>query len=863
MLLRFRNIHVALAITFIVAVGLVVGWASYRREGRKIMSGLVTDALHSAAGFDEGELAQFKGTREDVRTEAYARVKARLRRFHNADPRIKFIYIFRQLPAQKKIIFLADSADPGASDESLPGDVYPEAANSPGLQSIIHDGQPSTEGPLQDSFGTWVTGYALIGAVPAPGAPRDILGVDLAATEWTGRLWTNAAGTAVIVWIVLGLPLAWLVVMRRQLEQREAIRNLSEAMEQSHSAVMIVDLDSCIEYVNSGLCRQMGYTRRDLIGRNWRDFQSAETPAEFIATLVTTVRSGQPWQGEWLYRRKDGSSYPVRGAVSPVKRRDGEITCFVAVFEDMTEIKRTEAMLRVAKEQAEAGDRAKGYFLAIMSHEVRTPLNGIVGFTSLLLETQLTPDQLEYVDTIRTSSETLIQLTGDILDYARIESGKLKLEPQPCHVRECVEDALDLIAGKISGRNLELLHWVEDTVPAVVTADGGRLRQVLVNLINNAAKFTPQGEIEVSVQAEPAPADLNFAGGWLLTFAVRDTGIGIAPEDHGRLFKPFTQLDGTATRRYGGTGLGLAISKNIVELMGGGISFTSEQGVGTIFTFTIRAERAEAPGDSTVIPLRATPMRLAIAAPAGALRAELARVGERSGAQVIETTPEELAAVPEWDLAVMAVDDLLASELAIMAEPRAGLPPEKIIGIVPLSFPTARRNALRPHFRLLISKPVHHESLRALLAGVPGAAAPVADEAALNLRVLLVEDNRINQRLMQKILTNLGCTWALADHGRAALEQIAAGPFDVVLMDLHMPEMDGITAIKKIRAGEAGDAMRGCWIIALTADARAEQRTLAMEAGANDYLTKPVKLPDFSAALQRFNASRQPGTSPS
>ncbi len=857
MTLPLRNIHITLAIALIVAAGLAAGWWGLRREESLIRADLILDATHCSVGFDPTELRLLAGARADLKSEVYTRVKNRLRRFHRVDPRIKFIYIFRHLPAKNKVIFLADSADPGASDESLPGDDYPEAPQSPGLQSIILDGQAVTEGPLRDSYGVWVTGYTLIGPVPPPGAPRDILGVDIAAADWKRQIWTAAAIASVLVWMLLGLPLAWLITLRRLLEQREAIRNLSEAMEQSHSAVMITDLHSCIEYANAGLCRQTGYARRELLGHGWREFLAPETPPELIASLVTTVRAGRPWHGEWMNRRKDGTMYPVRGAVSPVTGRAGELTCFVAVFEDMTEIKHTEAMLREAKERAEAGDRAKGHFLATMSHEVRTPLNGIVGFTSLLLETTLTPDQLEYVETIRTSSETLIQLTGDILDYARIESGKLKLEPQSCHVRECIEDALDLIAGKAAARNLELLHWVDDSVPPVVLVDAARLRQVLVNLINNAVKFTNGGEIEVHARAEKVPAMAEAPEGWLLTFTVRDTGIGIAPEDHTRLFKPFSQLDGTSTRRYGGTGLGLAISKNIVELMGGSITFASEPGRGTTFTFTIRTEASGPLADSgpPFVPL--PPFRLAVAAPAGPLRAELAKLGVRFGAQVVETTPATLSAAPDWDVAVMVVDEALVAELAVLPEARPGLPAERIIGVVPLSLPTAQRAALRPHFRLLLSKPVHHETLRDLLTGAPSEAAAAPGQAALNLRVLLVEDNRVNQRLIQKVLGNLGCQTALAENGRVGLEELVRARHDVVLMDLHMPEMDGLTSIAQIRSGAAGAEARECWIIALTADARTEQRSLVLEAGANDYLTKPVLLPDLTAALRRFISTRR------
>lgn len=846
--LRLRNYHIALATSLIALAGVGAGWWGYSSQGLKIMNDLMLDAVHCAVGFDPTELVRLSGSRDDLKSEDYARVKARLRRFHQTDPSIKFIYIFRYLPTQKKVVFLADSADPGTSDESLPGDEYPEAPNSPGLQLIIRTGQATTEGPLQDSFGSWVTGYALPGPLPPAGKPCDIVGVDMAASDWNRQLWTMAGAIALAVWVVLGLPFATLIVLSREREQREAIRNLSEAMEQSQSAVMIVDLDSCIEYVNASLSRQLGYARKELVGHNWRDFQSPANPPELIADLVTTVRSGRSWQGELSNRRMDGTHYPARANVSPVKRRNGEITCVIAVFDDMTEVKRNETVLREAKERAEAGDRAKGQFLATMSHEVRTPLNGIIGFTSLLLETPLSPEQMEYAKTIRTSSETLIQLTGDILDYARIESGRLTLDPQPCNVRECMEDALDLVASKSSAQEIELLHWVDSSVPTVLTLDGGRLRQVLINLVGNALKFTTAGEIDVTASAERLTA-----GNWLLTFAVRDTGPGIAPDDQRKLFKPFSQLDDSSTRQHGGTGLGLAICRNIVELMGGHISLQSELGLGSTFIFTLLAEAGiEHAAPQATLP----PVRLAVAALPGKLREELARIGKFYGAQVVETTPSELATTPGWSLAVVNVDSALATALAALPEPRAGLPAENIIGLVPLSLSSATRHALRPHFRLLVSKPIHHGMLGRLITGAPVAAKSVPKTESFTLRVLLVEDNSINQRLMQKVLSNLGCTTVLAKSGLAALTELTHARFDVVLMDLHMPEMDGLTAISEIRRGVAGPHAAATWIIALTADARREQRALTLEAGANDYLTKPLQLAELVASLKRCNALR-------
>jgi PAS domain S-box-containing protein len=869
MLQHLSKVQIAVAWSVIFAAGIAGGWIGKERERSRVLTELSDDTKRCAVAFEGAELRRLTGSRADTENPVYAATKRRLIELQAVNPRVRFVYIFRSLPETGKVIFLADSAVAGAKDESLPGDDYPEAAESPGLQEILQTGLATTEGPLEDNFGTWITGYAPIDAVPVGTAgqtSRQLVGLDIDAADWNRGLWSAGFQWAFYIWMLLGMPLGTYLVVRRQLEQREAIRNLSEAMEQSHSALMVVDLESCIEYANRGLCQQIGYSRRELIGRNWREFQVADTSADTLAELVSTVRSGRPWEGEWFNRRKDGTVYPVRGVVTPVKRRDGTLSCFVGVFDDMTEIKRKEAELREARDLARAGDQAKGQFLATMSHEVRTPLNGIVGFTNLLLDTELSGEQRDFVQTIRSSSESLIQLTGDILDYARIESGKLALEPAPCDPRECVEDALDLLAGPAGAKQLEMLHWVDDGVPASIIVDGGRLRQVLVNLVNNAVKFTERGTVEVTVsvatedrravrEVGQAPAE---RGSVALVFSVRDTGIGIAGDQFEKLFRPFSQLDGTSTRKFGGAGLGLAICRNLVNLMGGEISFTSEPGRGSVFSFVVKGAVVEA----TKPPTDLTGLRLAIVARPGGLRSQWVRLAARWGAVVVEAETAAHVAPETWDLALVDIDEKLCGELMVPGAALPGLAPERTFGVVPLSLSTERRNGLRAHFRLLVNKPVHHEPLRVLLGGVTSVSAPpMRPPTHFKLRVLLVEDNPVNQRLMQKVLTNLGCEWTVAANGRLAVDELtrAKGDYDVVLMDLHMPELDGLAAIAEIREGKAGLRAKTVWIAALTADARDDQRARAAAAGANDYLTKPLKLAELEAALRRYRAERREG----
>jgi len=842
----------------ITALGIALIALAAGRWGREtareeMFDELMRDVAGFAAAFDAEEVSRLSGTRGDLNSPDYEAVKRRLMRFRAIDSTVRFVYIFRQIPGTPRVIFLADSELPESPEISQPGDEYTEAAQSPGLQEILRTGRPAIEGPLSDEFGTWVTAYAALTA--RPDGAREVLGIDVAARQWQDRLWTAGLQAALYVLVLLGLPLVAYLTVSRQLEQNAVIRNLFEAMEQSPSAVMILDLGWHIEYANTGLCRQIGHARRDLIGRPWRDFLLPDLPVEQFAEMKAMVRAGQSWNAEWSNRRHDGSRYPVRCSVTPVNTHAGELACFVAVFEDMTAVKRNEAALREALEQAEAGDRAKGQFLAMMSHEVRTPLNGIVGFTKLLMDTPLTVEQLEYMQTIHQSAEALIQLTSDILDFARIESGKFKLEPERCDPRACLEDALDLLATRAADKHLELLHWVDAEVPAAVWTDSGRLQQVIINLVNNAVKFTDAGVVETTLTARRLPSTEGAAPEWELQFTVRDTGPGIAPDQQQRLFMPFTQGENASTRKHGGSGLGLAISRNLVQLMGGKIGLQSELGHGSAFTFTVRAPemRDEAPAAL----VRLDRLRVVMEIGAVGLGRELRRLTEAAGAAVTQAPLAGLAAA-DWDVALVDLDLTSATKLATLPQPRDGYPRDKLIGLVPLSLAPSLRPSLHVHFRQLVNKPVHHQTLLALMATPLAAAAPAVILPApthFKLTVLLVEDNAVNQRLMQLVLTKLGCQWDLASNGRLALEALARRDFDVVLMDLHMPEMDGPTAIAEIRRGGAGERMRGVWIIALTADAREDQRVRVLAGGANDYLTKPLKPNELADAFRRLLAA--------
>jgi PAS domain S-box-containing protein len=852
--------------TLVAMVGVAAGWWQATRMRSQLLRELLDNAQRCAVAFLPGELSSLAGTPADLANPAYLSIKTRLARLRQVHPDIRSVCIVRYVPETGRIVLLADSESPDSRKISNPGDEYAGAAGRLDPRVVFRGSLPASVGPLVDASGTWISGYAPLSEHPPAGGlvqSREILALDVAVNHWRRDLLVAGLQAALFVWLLLGLPFGGWQVVRRQHKQSDLIHKLSQAVEQSRSALVITGADRRIEYVNAGLCAITGWRREEMIGQPVRMLASSETPDEQFQEIIDVIRTGRTWQGETVNRRRDGSTYPARAVASPVYGRSGRLTHIIAVIEEVTERKHVEAALIYARERAEAGERAKGQFLAMMGHEIRTPLNSINGFANLLLDTALTPEQRECVKTIYDSGESLLQLTSDVLDYSKIDAGRLSLEPQPCNPLECIESAFEMLAARATEKHLELLHSVDRGVPSAVLADAGRLRQVLGNLVGNAIKFTPAGEIDVTVQAEPLPVDPDAelrhpsARRWQLTFTVRDTGIGIAPEECGKLFKPFSQIDSSSTRKYGGAGLGLAISHGLVQMMGGDISVKSEVGRGTTFAFTIVAGGVPvetSPAESPDLS-RLKDRPLAVVCASDPLRRELVRLATSWGARVIGCSRAQLAA-EEWDSAVIDLVPAEADDWRQLLLQRPELSSRSLVALIPVDFPAAAREILRGSFRAFLRKPARHEALRALLAAglqpVAPAAPPVSGPASgLDRRVLLVEDNPVNQRLIQKILENLGCHWDLAESGLLALARLDRGSYDLVLLDLYVPETDGRAVIEQIRRGAAGARNQGIWIIACTDDAQEAQHLRGITGGINDCLIKPFKPVDLEAALRR------------
>jgi PAS domain S-box-containing protein len=653
------------------------------------------------------------------------------------------------------------------------------------------------------------------------------------------------------------------ITERRRAE--EQIRFQASLLDQVRSAVIATDLEGRIVYWNRFAESLYQWKAEEALGRRIVEVTVPAFARAMATQIVEDIRARNQWEGEFMVQRKDGTVFPAYVIDAIVRDSQGRDIGFVGVSNDITERKRMQEELERAKEAAEAASRAKSEFVARVSHEIRTPMNGIIGMAELALETPLSSEQREYLELVRSSAESLLAIINEILDFSKIESGRLTLEEIEFNLPSAVGETLKAFAPRAHQKGLELAWYVAPDVPESVAGDPVRLRQILTNLLGNAIKFTDRGEVTLRVE---------LASGRELRFSVADTGIGIAPEKQRAIFEAFTQADGSTTRRYGGTGLGLAIASRMAELMGGRLEVESEPGRGSVFHFTVPfgvpAEVPAAASPAGFENLRGLRALIVDDHPTNRrfLSETLARWGMHS--VVAEDGP---AALRLWKQAEDAGEPfhllLVDSEMpemdgfALLEHLRSGRN-RQITAILLLTSSRLREEAERCRklgAATYLVKPLTPRELLDTVLRVLGKVSPreksvpAAQRAPVaprrGMRLLVAEDNPVNQKLVRRVLERHGHEVCVVGNGREAVEAVRQQQFDAVLMDIEMPEMDGFEALAALRAAEFGSGAR-LPVIAMTAHAMLGDRERCLAAGFNSYVPKPLDPRALLRAMEEF-----------
>jgi two-component system sensor histidine kinase/response regulator len=672
-----------------------------------------------------------------------------------------------------------------------------------------------------------------------------------------------------------------------ELERLAAALTTSEVFLQSlvenlPVAIYRKDIEGRFIFANKRFCDFKNKTSDEILGQTNFDLDPTSLAEEYQRIDRCLLETRQPFETEDSWLDPEGEQRWQRMVRFAILDSNDQVVATQGMSWDVTAAKQAEQNMKLAKEAAEEAARAKSEFLAKMSHEIRTPMNGIIGMTDLLLDSDLNDQEREFAETIRVSAETLLRIINDILDYSKIEAGKMTIEVLNFDLVQTIESTLDIVAASAFSKGLELVNSVPVGIPSRLRGDPGRLRQILTNLLGNAIKFTEQGEVVLEVGQESETATHA-----VLKFYVRDTGIGITPEAQSQLFEAFSQADGSTTRKYGGTGLGLAIARRLVEMMQGEVGVQSQAGVGSIFWFTARLEKQTV--DTAPAEVRDQPVARVLVIDHHATTREIVchqilgwkmqAGGAASGPEAMEKLRLAAHQGKPYDVALLDVQmpGMEALALAHRIKADSFIAGVRLVALTSLGQPFSPEEFKRAAIDGYLVKPIKQSRLFDCLAKTmseaevpdaganPDPAARSGDPSQVDwqpdkARILLAEDNQINQVIALGLLRKLGYHADTVANGLAALEALQSTRYDLILMDCQMPEMDGYDAARSIRKREqsADHGFNGTpiHIIAITANAMKGDREKCLAAGMDDYVTKPIRLQELRAVLERWKSAQ-------
>ena len=683
-------------------------------------------------------------------------------------------------------------------------------------------------------------------------------------------------------------------------ELRKSETQISQLLQTTDQGIYGIDLDGRCTFINKSGLNILGYQLEECLGRNMHDLIHHTHPdgSPYLADdcpifRVKSTGVGCRIDNELLWRR-DGTPFTAEYSSYPMNE-DGQISGGVVTFSDITERKLIEEELHHARDMAESANIAKSAFLASMSHEIRTPMNGVIGFAGVLLDTDLSEEQREYAELVRKSGENLLGLINDILDFSKIEAGKLDIEILDFDLRTTVEDTAEMLAMRAANAGLELICQINPVVPSKLKGDPGRLRQIITNLAGNAIKFTHEGEVVIIAEVES-----DFGESVVIRFSVRDTGIGIPKNRLAAIFTPFTQADGSTTRKYGGTGLGLTICKQLTELMGGAIGVDSVEGKGSTFWFTVFFEKQTIPDQTSSSQTSEVSKTSEVSVATNITTARILAVDVNATNRMLMTTllnswgcryeaagdgeaalkllhkaaeendPFRIALLDQKMPGInglelgrrIKADPLLKSTLMIMVKSlgqRGDVAALEQIGFAGYLTKPVRQSQLYDCIGLVLER-ADQTSLNQTSEVLETSEVSrglvtrhtVAESAKQGIRILLAEDNIINQKVAQTLLNKLGYKADVVADGQEAVRALELINYDLVLMDCQMPEMNGFEATAMIRSASSEVKNHAVPIIAMTANAMKKDRDECLEAGMDDYLSKPVKKDELSEVLRKW-----------